>query len=190
MRAGQATTVGVVLEQHGELVAAEAGHRVARAGDQLEALRDLDEQLVTGRVAERVVDGLEVVEVAEQHRQRTRVPTVQGQRVLEPLTEQRPVRQPGELVVEGPSAQVLLPQGDLGQQPSMIHYDHQLPQHQCDGSGDHPELRDVTVPGEDHPGGARQDDRVRDAHVRRRQPAGDRELPHLRRARSPRGLSG
>ena len=46
-----------VLEQDGELVAAEAGGGVGRRGRApSRRLRDLDEQLVAGGVAERVVD--------------------------------------------------------------------------------------------------------------------------------------
>ena len=55
-----------VLEQHGELVAAEAGDGVA-GSDRLEALGDLDQERVAGIVPEAVVDQLEPVEVEEEH---------------------------------------------------------------------------------------------------------------------------
>ena len=54
------------VEQHRELVAAEARDGVGRAHARAQALGDRDQQLVADRVAERVVDGLEVVEVDEQ----------------------------------------------------------------------------------------------------------------------------
>ena len=54
-----------VVADDGELVAAEARDRVARAQHALDALRDDGEQLVAGREAEAVVDDLEVVEVEE-----------------------------------------------------------------------------------------------------------------------------
>ena len=54
------------VEQDGELVAAEARDGVARAHARAQALGDRDQQLVADRVAERVVDGLEVVDVDEQ----------------------------------------------------------------------------------------------------------------------------
>ena len=55
-----------ILEQHGELVAAQPRDRVAgRAAQQ--PLGHLDQQLVAGGVAEAVVDRLEVVEVEEEH---------------------------------------------------------------------------------------------------------------------------
>ena len=55
------------LDQHGELVAAEPGHRVAVAHRRAQPVGDLDQQLVAGRVAEAVVDLLEAVQVEEQH---------------------------------------------------------------------------------------------------------------------------
>jgi hypothetical protein len=57
-----------LLQQHDELVAAQARHHVARAQRLLEAQRRLVQQLVAGFVAERVVDELEAVEVDEHHR--------------------------------------------------------------------------------------------------------------------------
>jgi hypothetical protein len=57
--------IGGGLEQHGELVAAEPGDGVAGAGRAGDPLRDAHEQLVTGGVAEAVVDRLEVVQVEE-----------------------------------------------------------------------------------------------------------------------------
>ena len=59
-----------VLEQDRELVAAQPGRRVGRAERLLQPLADLGRQPVAGRVAEGVVDRLEVVEVHEQHRDR------------------------------------------------------------------------------------------------------------------------
>ncbi len=66
-RAG-ATERRLVLDQDGELVAAEAGDQVALADQALDALGDRDQERVAGAVAERVVDDLEVVEVEEEDR--------------------------------------------------------------------------------------------------------------------------
>ena len=60
------------------------------------------EQLVAGGVAERVVDLLEVVEVEE----RDDRGLAAGQRLGDPLLEQRAVRQAGQRVLEGEPAQV------------------------------------------------------------------------------------
>ena len=56
-----------LLEEHGELVAPQAGDRVRRAQAVREPLGDRDQETVAGAVPEAVVDGLEAVEVAEQH---------------------------------------------------------------------------------------------------------------------------
>ena len=55
------------LEQDCELVAAQPRDGIGVTHGLLEASRDADEQLVAGRVAEAVVDGLEVVDVDEEH---------------------------------------------------------------------------------------------------------------------------
>ena len=57
-----------VLEQHAELVAAEAREHVVRAHARLQQPGDLAQQLVAGRVAAGVVDDLELVEVDVDHR--------------------------------------------------------------------------------------------------------------------------
>src|SRR5439155_1420549 len=62
------------LEEEGELVAPETGHRVLRADAALEAFGHLHQQAVAGRVAQRVVDRLEVVEVEEEDGERRRLP--------------------------------------------------------------------------------------------------------------------
>ena len=69
--------------------------RTARA----QARPSCDQQLVAGVVAEAVVDDLEPVEVEEQHGQTCRGGDGPGQRQLQELDEQHPVRQPGQRVV-------------------------------------------------------------------------------------------
>ena len=61
--------VGHVLEEEAELVAAEPRHGVARAQRGVQAVAHFHQQLVADRVAERVVDHLEAVEVEEEHGQ-------------------------------------------------------------------------------------------------------------------------
>ena len=56
-----------VLQQHHELVAAEARRRVAGADALREPLGHVDQRLVAGAVAEAVVDRLEVVDIEEDH---------------------------------------------------------------------------------------------------------------------------
>ena len=57
------------LEQHGELVAAEAAHQVAVAHRAAQAAGEGLQHAVADAVAERVVDHLEAVEVEEEHGQ-------------------------------------------------------------------------------------------------------------------------
>ena len=60
--------VGAVVEQHAELIAADAPDDVARPHGVLQAVRDDAQHRIAGQVAQRVVDLLEIVEVEEQHR--------------------------------------------------------------------------------------------------------------------------
>jgi hypothetical protein len=62
-----------VLLDQSELVAAEAGPGVACAGDRGQALGDLSQQRIAGKMAKRVVDLLELIEV-EQHQRHMLVP--------------------------------------------------------------------------------------------------------------------
>ena len=59
------------------------------------------DQRVALDMAQRVVDGLEVVEVEEQDPDGLGVVAPLSQRLLEPVDEEGPVRQPGQRVVEG-----------------------------------------------------------------------------------------
>jgi hypothetical protein len=65
-------------------------------------------------VAERVVDVLEPVEVEEEHRDRLATAGLARDGVLDPVGEQRAVRQPGELVVERPVGELVLERLALG----------------------------------------------------------------------------
>ena len=97
------------VEQHRELVAAEAGEHVVAAHDRLHPVRDLDEEGVAGAVAEGVVDELEVVEVEVQHADHRAVATRRRHRSLELIAERGPIRQAGQLV-----AQRLLAEAGIG----------------------------------------------------------------------------
>ena len=105
--------VGDVLEEEAELVAAQPRHGVARAQRGAEAIAHLHQQLVADRVAERVVDHLEAVEVEEEHGQVLVAPPGAREPVAEPVHEQRPVRQPGQRVAEGLRGQLLEALGEL-----------------------------------------------------------------------------
>ena len=102
----------VALDQDGELVAADAGDRVADAHARPQPLAHRHEQPVAGIVAEAVVHRLEVVEVDEQHGHRLVAPLLE--RVVEAVAEQRPVGELGERIVEGLELQLALPLAELG----------------------------------------------------------------------------
>ncbi len=109
------------LQQDGELVTSEAGDGVARAGRGPEPLGDPDEELVTGGMAETVVDHLELVEIEEQHGDLLRGPVGAVEGVTDPVDEQRPVGQPGERVVERLAVQLPLEGPPLGDVAAVEH---------------------------------------------------------------------
>ena len=86
-------------QDHHELVAAQARNGIGLADGRGEALGHRLQQLVAGIVAERVVDALEMVEVEEQARDVRGVALRLREDLLQPLVEERPVRQPREDVV-------------------------------------------------------------------------------------------
>jgi len=67
----------------------------------VDPLGDRDEQVITDAVSHRVIDVFEIVEIKEQDRERrTRVAFGDAQTVFDALDEQRPVGEPGEVIVE------------------------------------------------------------------------------------------
>ena len=89
-----------VLADDRELVPAEPCDRVAVSDGRVQSLGYLDEHAIAGLVTERVVDDLEVVEIAEQDRDDLTRAAGLRERVLEPVPEQQPVRETGEAVVK------------------------------------------------------------------------------------------
>jgi hypothetical protein len=94
--------VGDVVEQHGELVAADAPDHVAGAGQGADAGGDEAQQVVAGGVAEAVVNDVEAFDVDVQHGKQAAGDAVGvAQGVLQVLGEQGAVGEAGEAVVEG-----------------------------------------------------------------------------------------
>ena len=86
-------------QDDGELLAAVARHDVDLAPQlPLQDVGDLAQHLVTGEVAVRVVEALEVVEVEHEERQWRTVPLRLRHLLLEPLVEVAVVVEPGETV--------------------------------------------------------------------------------------------
>ncbi len=114
--AGGGVAGAVADDERGELVAAEAGRGVPGADGVLEPAGGLDQQLVAGLVADGVVDGLEAVEVDEEHGGARVGDSPAGEGLLDALGEQGAVGQVGERVVLGGVLQLGLepdPFGDV-----------------------------------------------------------------------------
>src|SRR5207247_8788650 len=101
------------LDQHRELIATHPGNRVADADRVPEPIGHGDEDLVALTVTEAVVDRLEVVEVEEEDGESLSRATHPGQRVLQPIGEEGPVREAGEGVMEGLVAELVLERAPL-----------------------------------------------------------------------------
>ena len=98
-----------VLEQHRELVAAEAARGVAGPDDRPDALGDDPERPIALGVAEPVVQVLEVVEVDEQHRGVVRAAAAQPvEGVVHAVLEPRAVREPRQRVAVGQLAELVV----------------------------------------------------------------------------------
>ena len=95
-------------QEHQELVAALAGDQVRAAHPRAQPLGQLLEQQVPGRVPERVVHELEVVEVQEEHADAEVVARRARDGVLQHLFEQHAVRETGQLVVVREERDLLL----------------------------------------------------------------------------------
>ena len=110
-----------VLEQDRELVAAEPRGGVGRADAGRDPLRHLEQHAVADGVTEAVVDGLEVVEIDEQHRHADALAQGPGHRVAHALVEQRAVGQMGDRIVEGLVGELLLERLALGDVAAVEH---------------------------------------------------------------------
>src|SRR5450830_616439 len=87
--------------QHRELIAAQASHHVVFPGTGLDASGDFLQQQVAHRMAEGVVDALEVIQVQVEHRERRGATPGSGKALVQALDQGRAVGQPGEPVGAG-----------------------------------------------------------------------------------------
>ena len=88
-----ATLSDAAVDQDDELVAAHPPDRVGVSQGARQPGRHRDQQLVTGVMAQGVVDVLEVVQIDVQRRADGPVAAVAGQELLDAVHDQRPVRQ-------------------------------------------------------------------------------------------------
>ncbi|GEM_PF-2133190 len=140
---GQVGHIGQIGDQDAELIATQAGHRVRLAHAAPDTGTGLDDQLVAHRVAQGVVDFLEMVQVDEDQRHLVLAALGALEHIRQAVVEQEPVGQLGQAVVVG-----LLPDGIVGDlafgdvDVRAIHHQGQA----LGGSGDQP----ATV-GHPHP---------------------------------------
>ena len=73
----------------------------------MQPVRHFNQQQVADIVSLGVVECLEIIEIDEQQRTLTFIANTARQRVLQPIHQQPPVRQPGERVVKGQIANLL-----------------------------------------------------------------------------------
>ena len=140
-------------QEHGELLAAGAGHGVHPAVRAVEQLSHPHEGGVAGRVAEAVVHALEVVEIADHHREHAVVAARPFDLHREGLLEAATVLQPGERIAAGGVGQ---PVHQLRQAVSQGLDDHRHQAERADGLGK-PRAHQFRVgrEGEDQPVGDR-----------------------------------
>ena len=86
------------LHDH-EFIAAHSGDGVGLAHQGAQPVGDDLQQLVAGVMAERVVDGLELIEIEMMDRDRFLAVNPAAQRLFEPLVQQHPVGEVGQRVV-------------------------------------------------------------------------------------------
>src|SRR5664279_2756591 len=94
--------------QHDELIAAKAGDHIVRSDDGTEPDRHFLEQLVADWVAERVIDGLEPVEIDQMYRDVIFAFERGCEHGVDPLAELRPVGETSEFVELGEMRDALL----------------------------------------------------------------------------------
>ncbi|MNK98382.1 hypothetical protein D3C87_1187440 [compost metagenome] len=111
---GQAQVLGnflrrlrpTVLQQDAELVAPQAGQRIALAQPGLQQRADMPQQLITRRMAAGIVDQFELVEVKEHQGMPPRLARQVVQRLLKAILEFATIGQAGQGIVSGLPRQI------------------------------------------------------------------------------------
>ncbi len=152
------------LEQHDELVAAQAPDGVRAAGHAQQAGADLAQQVVAGGMPEAVVDALEAVDVDVQGRHRRLGPPRAQQHLLGAVDDQHPVGQAGERIVQRLVAELALGGDEVALRQELANRDERGQQHRGDQDRPVGQQPRVTL--------VEQQDAVADAHRHVRRPAG------------------
>ncbi|PZS83153.1 hypothetical protein A7X74_07930 [Stenotrophomonas maltophilia] len=93
--------LGQVAQYHDEFITTEAAEQVVVAQVLVQARRSGLQQCIAGGVAEAVVDGLEAIQVDEQHRQRCATVTCFLDGLCRLLAKQHAIGQAGQQIVVG-----------------------------------------------------------------------------------------
>ena len=110
-----------IFDEQREFIAAEPRDGIRFAQACFDALGDLRQQLVAGRMPERVVDALEVIEVHKQHAEATARARPAQQRVLEAVGKPRAIGELGQRVVQRLVAQLFFERLALGDVADVQH---------------------------------------------------------------------
>ena len=105
-------------QDQGELITSKPRHGIAGAHAGVEPAGDFDQEPVPSRVAEHIVDVLEVVEVEQQQPGSPIMALGLSQSMLQAVVEQRPVGQAGQRIVEGEITGALLDPRAFGDVPA------------------------------------------------------------------------
>ncbi len=100
VRDAQGVFLGRPRHQDGELVTAQPRHGVGVAHHVGQPLGHLHQHAVAGAVAEPVIDGLELVQIQQQHAGWPFAAFGSDDRLADPVGQQGPVGQPGQRVVQ------------------------------------------------------------------------------------------
>ena len=111
---GGAARIDQVGLDEDEFVAADTGQRVARAQSSPQPHGDPLQQSVADRMAEGVVDVLEVIEIHHHHRDALPMPPGAGQRLAQAVAQHDAVRQSGQGVVVSQTVDVVERRDPLG----------------------------------------------------------------------------
>jgi hypothetical protein len=94
-------------KENSELVAAETGDRLACPQSVAKPASELEQELISGLVTERIIHLLEAIDVEQNDGRLAVLPPRPEDRLLDPVAEERAVRQAREVVVERPVLDLL-----------------------------------------------------------------------------------
>ena len=112
--------------RNGELVSAQTPDDPRGGRDRLKPQRERLQQCITDRMAERIIDTFEIVQIDHEHGDASAIFKAAGQLVFESFLAQ----QPRELIVRGPVFQFRLgsaPFGDVGHEGAEMHLSARVP---------------------------------------------------------------